>query len=196
MSVKLNEAVSEIVADAIKWLQEEKDVKFGKRKLAQLLVGSSNRTALNLDFHHCPLWGELAFLSVRKVEKLISSLLEQGFLISSESPKLGLSVLNLSEDSGDLSVDIISMFKSKSILALDQVDRGLFEILSKKRKEIARINKYADRPHWVCSDRFLIEICINRPKNITEIKKIKGANENHVPHLLKAFKGYNNSSSL
>ena len=72
---ELNTAFTEIVISAISWLAEgaddRKSIQVGRRKLAYLLIGSSNGTALRLQFYKCPYWGALSFLSVRKVEKLI-----------------------------------------------------------------------------------------------------------------------------
>ena len=72
---QMNSAFTEIVTSAISWLakgsEDRKPIHVGRRKLAYLLIGSSNGTALKLQFFKCPYWGSLSFLSVRKVERLI-----------------------------------------------------------------------------------------------------------------------------
>ena len=193
---RLSEGVTGIVAEAVEWLWSKRGLRFGKRKLSQLLVGSSNKTAMEVGFHECPQWGALAFLSVRKAERLLTSLLEQGFLETSISPKMGLDVIRVNPDwnaAGGL--DVASPFRSESNLSLGDVDRGLFATLSEKRREIAAEFNHQDRPHWVCSDRFLIEMCLKSPKTIKEAREIKGAPDRHTSAILKASLDYQKTNA-
>ena len=191
----LNEGASGIIAEAIEWLWTKRGVRFGKRKLAQLLVGSSNKTAMDMGFHECPHWGALSFLSVRKAERMLASLLDQGFLETGSSPKMGLDVVIVNPRwAGKGPADISLAFRSESELPLGEVDRGLFATLSEKRREIAAENKHRDRPDWVCSDRFLIEMCIRKPKTIKDARAIRGAPERHTPAILEAALQYEQES--
>jgi len=186
----LNKGLVGIVAKATEWLWRNRGVRFGKRKLAQLLVGSSNKTAMDMGFDQCPQWGSLAFLSVRKAETLLAGLLEQGFLTTSASPKMGLTVLKVNPDWDGGMIDVASYFRPEDELDIGGVDRGLFETLSAKRREIAAESKHKDRPHWVCSDRFLIEMCLRRPRTFKEVMSIKGAPGKHSQSLLEASLEY------
>ena len=176
---QLDSAFTEIVISAITWLAEgskdRKPIQVGRRKLAYLLIGSSNGTALKLQFFKCPYWGALSFLSVRKVERLILMLTQSDILFYEKSPRLRMNVLAIREQSEPITPSICSNFAEDTLLPLDDVDLALFERLSQRRQIISwYIGKKNRRgyPMVICRDRVLILLCIHKPNSISELKEI------------------------
>ena len=100
---QLKIAITQIVEGAIKWLsmgdekQNRSPVAFGRRKLGQLLKGSSNGVALKFQFYNCPYWGALAFMSVRRIESIIGHMANLKILTWNESRHYKMPVLGINE---------------------------------------------------------------------------------------------------
>ena len=176
---QMNSAFTEIVTSAISWLakgsEDRKPIHVGRRKLAYLLIGSSNGTALKLQFFKCPYWGSLSFLSVRKVERLILMLIDSDILYHEKSPRLRMNVLAIREQSEMTTSPICSNFAEDTLLPLADVDIALFERLSQRRQIISwYIGKRNRRgyPMVICRDRVLILLCIHKPNSVSELKEI------------------------
>ena len=176
---QMNSAFTEIVTSAISWLakgsEDRKPIHVGRRKLAYLLIGSSNGTALKLQFFKCPYWGSLSFLSVRKVERLILMLIDSDILYHEKSPRLRMNVLAIREQSEMTTPPICSNFAEDTLLPLADVDIALFERLSQRRQIISwYIGKRNRRgyPMVICRDRVLILLCIHKPNSVSELKEI------------------------
>ena len=176
---ELNSAFTEIVISAISWLAEgaddRKSIQVGRRKLAYLLIGSSNGTALRLQFYKCPYWGALSFLSVRKVEKLILILIMSDILYYEKSPRLQMNVLALRQQSDPQPPEICEKFSEKTLLPLEDVDLELFERLSQRRQIISWYlpkRKRRGYPMVICRDRVLILLCIHKPQSVSELRDI------------------------
>ena len=200
---QLNSAFTEIVTSAISWLAEgsedRKPIHVGRRKLAYLLIGSSNGTALKLQFFKCPYWGSLSFLSVRKVERLILMLIDSDILYHEKSPRLRMNVLAIREQSEMTTPPICSNFAEDTLLPLADVDIALFERLSQRRQIISwYIGKRNRRgyPMVICRDRVLILLCIHKPNSVSELKEIIPISDRleleYLPQLMDVY--LNNNS--
>ena len=200
---QMNSAFTEIVTSAISWLAEgsedRKPIHVGRRKLAYLLIGSSNGTALKLQFFKCPYWGSLSFLSVRKVERLILMLIDSDILYHEKSPRLRMNVLAIREQSEMTTPPICSNFAEDTLLPLADVDIALFERLSQRRQIISwYIGKRNRRgyPMVICRDRVLILLCIHKPNSVSELKEIIPISDRleleYLPQLMDVY--LNNNS--
>lgn len=183
---EMNQSLIRCIRGTIEWLEQDqyhqsdpmyrKGMRFGRRRLAYVLSGSANSTAMNLRFYDCPYWGCLAFLSVRRITKILDFLVYYDVLVEKESPRWRAIVLANSEDyddnifgDTDFTPDIASRYADIRRLRLDLVDQDLLKILKEKRWTYAKnaLGKYG-RPFHVCSDRVLIQLCLHRPKNLDE----------------------------
>ena len=200
---QMNSAFTEIVTSAISWLakgsEDRKPIHVGRRKLAYLLIGSSNGTALKLQFFKCPYWGSLSFLSVRKVERLILMLIDSDILYHEKSPRLRMNVLAIREQSEMTASPICSNFAEDTLLPLADVDIALFERLSQRRQIISwYIGKRNRRgyPMVICRDRVLILLCIHKPNSVSELKEIIPISDRleleYLPQLMDVY--LNNNS--
>ena len=198
----LNRGITAVIRSAIEWLAEgsgfgdsqghhemRAPVHLGCRKLAYLLKGSANTTALNLRFHECPYWGSLAFLSVRKLERILRLLVSQDVLQWDKSPQLKLNVLNINKEwQNDTIPDISDAFASDSRLSLQEVDVNLLAAFKRLRLSLSsRPYGRKSRPYVICSDRVLIQMCIHRPSNILELRSHVAATENFIQHYAERF---------
>ena len=176
-------------------------MRFGRRRLAYVLSGSANSTAMNLRFYDCPYWGCLAFLSVRRLTKILDLLVDYGVLVEKESPRWRAIVLAISEDYDDnmwldgleFVPDIASRYADIRRLRLDLVDADLMEILKEKRWSYARKAQGTyGRPFHICSDRVLIQLCLHRPKNLEEFDKhivaTKAFRNRYATHFINIIK--------
>jgi len=175
----MNSGFTEIVISAISWLAESeegrKPIHVGRRKLAYLLIGSSNGATLRLQFYKCPYWGALSFLSIRKIEQLIVMLVQSDILYYEKSPRLQMNVLAIKQESEFQVPEICEKFAEKMYIPLEDVDLGLFERLSQRREIISwSIGRRERRgyPMVICRDRVLILLCIHKPKTVSELSKI------------------------
>ena len=198
----LNEAIIEIIKSSIDWLAEgsnlsksESDtqprqpVRLGCRKLAYLLIGSANTTALNLRFHECPYWGALPYLSVRKIDRILRILISREILLLEKSPQLKLDVLKTNHDwNGDEIPDISEVFASERILPLDQVDKNLLAKFKRIRLALSS-RPYGKKslPYIICSDRVLFQMCIQRPKDIAELRRTISVTDKFVREFAQYF---------
>ena len=181
---KVNSAFTEIVISAISWLAEggegRKPLQVGRRKLAYLLLGSSNGTTLRLKFYKCPYWGALSFMSVRKVERMIGILALSDILYYEKSPRLQMNVLAIRKESDSQTPEICEEFAQQTLLPLDDVDLDLFERLSQRREIISwSIPRRMRRgyPMVICRDRVLILLCLHKPTTISELSKYTSISE-------------------
>ena len=195
---ELNSAFTEIVISAISWLaeggDERKSIQVGRRKLAYLLIGSSNGTALRLQFYKCPYWGALSFLSVRKVEKLILMLTMSDILCYEKSPRLQMNVLAIRQQSDPQPPEICEKFAEKTLLPLADVDLELFERLSQRRQIISWYlpkRKRRGYPMVICRDRVLILLCIHKPQSVSELSEIipisDELEQEYLPQLMDVY---------
>ena len=198
----LNEAIIEIIKSSIDWLAEgsnlsksESDaqprqpVRLGCRKLAYLLIGSANTTALNLRFHECPYWGALPYLSVRKIDRILRVLISRDILLLEKSPQLKLDVLKTNHDwNGDEVPDISEVFASERTLPLDQVDKNLLAKFKRIRLALSS-RPYGKKslPYIICSDRVLFQMCIQRPKDIAELRRTISVTDKFVREFAQYF---------
>ena len=204
----LNSAITNIIKDTILWLSPENvdtidddrmPVRFGRRQLANLLNGSSNQSALTFQFHKCPYWGSLAFLSVRKIDRILVHMVFSGVLCYVKSPQLKLNVLAINEDPPKKSTNLgySELFADDVKLPLQDVDIDLFLALSRRRKGLSwMVAKRKGRgwPMKVCTDRILILICLHRPKDLDEFReKIPGVSgetiRKHGQKLIDVYMG-------
>ena len=172
----LNEAIIEIIKSSIDWLadgsnlsksesdaQPRQPVRLGCRKLAYLLIGSANTTALNLRFHECPYWGALPYLSVRKIDRILRILISREILLLEKSPQLKLDVLKTNHDwNGDEIPDISEAFASERTLPLDQVDKNLLAKFKRIRLALSS-RPYGKKslPYIICSIEFSSKCAYN-----------------------------------
>ncbi|MDE0708770.1 MAG: WYL domain-containing protein, partial [Candidatus Poseidoniales archaeon] len=211
----MNSAITNIVKEAISWLSpDEVDVidddrlrvRFGRRQLANLLNGSSNQAALTFQFHKCPYWGSLSFLSVRKIDRIVRHMVIYGVLCYVKSPQLNLNVLAINDTLPKKSTNLgfSELFANDVKLPLEDVDIDLFLALSRRRRALSwMVAKRKGRgwPMKVCTDRILILICLRRPKDLTEFKKkILGVSDEtirkHGQSLIDVYMGESEADKL
>ena len=179
----LDRAFAGIVIDAIDWIYENHNEKrYGTRKITHLLKGTNNSDAIELSFADCPYRGALSFLSIRKIEKILTVLKEQQVLKTVKSPQLQLPVLAIENRGPIENLDIIKKFSLEKCLDLGAVDKKLFYQLKSMREEIRDGRHKESRKHFavyqICTDDVLIQLCIDKPSNILEFRdKINGADK-------------------
>ena len=181
-------------------------VRFGRRQLANLLNGSSNQAALTFQFHNCPYWGALSFLSVRKIDRIVCHMVNTDVLCYVKSPQLKMDVLAINENPPKKSTNLgfSELFANDVKLPLQDVDIDLFLELSRRRKALSwTVAKKKGRgwPMKVCTDRTLILICLHRPKDLTEFKaRIPGVSaetiRKHGQSLIDVYMGESRMSNF
>ena len=171
-SQRLEQALTDVVVNSIKWSKKNSYPLFGTRRLAYILVGSSNGFITKGKFNRHHYWGSLAFFSVRKLESLFQVMLEQGVLEVKKSPKRNLPVIDVSDEVEYLP-GLTKHFLEKKSNTIDE-NRNLFLDLKNTRRSIAKkIPKGKKAPmgyiaYDVCNDKLLHKICELSPRSVAD----------------------------
>jgi ATP-dependent DNA helicase RecQ len=172
------------------------DGRFGRARLAQVLVGSAARAVTEHGLQRVPTYGKLSSLSARGVGDLLEGLADAGLLHRTEvghGRSLGGTVLSLTAEGRDvmrdpdaeLSLDwpdSLAPSRSRSRAragsvaspqsALPPPDPTLFDALRAMRRRRAAAQKVP--PYVVFHDRTLAAIAAARPQSPEELEAIPG----------------------
>lgn len=155
---------------------------FGAMYIIDVLMGSEAEKILSNGHHGLTVYGigkeftkkQWQFLARQFIRKnLLKRDEEHGSLKLTEG---AMQVLFKSEKVyGKLSEPEHQKLQAKLKLKEEKYDKNLFELLRKKRKEIA--DKYDVAPFVIFSDNTLIQMATRRPKSLTEMGRINGVGQ-------------------
>jgi ATP-dependent DNA helicase RecQ len=180
----LNEYIEEDITESARQIIEAikgTGQRFGVTVTGQLLSGSSSHkmTAYHLD--KSPFFGNLNFMTQKKILVIINELIHQGYLdmTSSEYPTLIFTKMTdivISDATHRITMKTAVVPKDKNInpqaIGYGKYDQILFNLLRQVRLEIAR-DKHLP-PYIIHSDKTLKEMAAKYPMNKEEMLSIHG----------------------
>lgn len=201
--VNIKEQTVDLTAEAIKFLQciSETEEMFGAVHLINVLRGSQSEKVLNYNHNECRIYGQGSVLSLRQWQNLVRQFIQQRVIDKEE--KYG--VLSLNKRSyevlsgkllfeGYLPEPDKVKSKSKNISRITNYENSLFDELRKKRKELADAKGVP--PYVIFSDKSLVEMCQQLPKNKKEFIQVFGVGEQKLKKygdvFLEIIKNYHN----
>ena len=201
--VNIKEQTIDLSEEAIKFLQciSETEEMFGAVHVINVLRGSESEKVLNYNHNECRIYGKGIHLSLRQWQNLVRQFIQQRVIDKEE--KYGVLSLNKK------SYDVLSgklLFKGyppepdkvksklKNVPRIMNYDDSLFNELRKKRKELA--DSKGVPPYVIFSDKSLLEMCQQLPKNKNEFMQVFGVGDQKLKKygdmFLKIIKNYHN----
>jgi len=201
--VNIKEQTIDMSYEAIKFLQciSETEEMFGAVHVINVLRGSESEKVLNYNHNECRIYGKGIHLSLRQWQNLVRQFIQQRVIDKEE--KYGVLSLNKK------SYDVLSgklLFKGyppepdkvksklKNVPRIMNYDDSLFNELRKKRKELA--DSKGVPPYVIFSDKSLLEMCQQLPKNKNEFMQVFGVGDQKLKKygdmFLKIIKNYHN----
>ncbi len=195
------ELTANLTVEAIKFFQciSETEEVFGAVHLINVLRGSRSEKVLNYNHHECRIYGAGNDLSSKQWQNLVRQFIQQRVL--DKESKYGVLSLN------QRSYEILSgkrtfdgylpppdKVKSKARAAsrMTNYDDNLFDMLCKKRKELADAKGVP--PYVIFSDKSLVDMCQKLPQNKKEFIEVFGVGERKLKKFgdifLKIIKKY------
>lgn len=173
----------------------------GMTKLIQILRGKQSRFITDFELNKNPMFSMLKSFSKNELTNIINLLLASEYLRYKEVRDFQ-NVLTITskgyallEDNTELELSIIDLLSDNDFIELSKDDLELYELLRNKRNTIA---KELDVPaYFICYDKSLRLIALNKPTNNDELIEIYGIGthfiENYASDFLGEIKSFSNS---
>lgn len=196
--------ISEEVTAIIRCIKENRTA-YGITTVIDILRGAESQRIFGRNLNKNPQYGMLSMQSVTRLRQIIQEMLYQGYL---ELTGEMYPVLKLTQGGERLSDSAASLMilklpkqekkeggarstgkgrkkKAGAAAALRERDMELFEELRMVRKKIAAEEKVP--PYIIFSDKTLVLMCLDRPKNEADMLKISGVGEYKVKKYAAKF---------
>lgn len=205
--VNPSELTANLTVEAIKFFQciSETEEIFGVMHLINVLRGSRSEKVLNYNHHECRIYGLGNDLSSRQWQNLVRQFIQQRVL--DKESKYGVLSLNQRSYeilSGKRTFDGYSpppdkiKSKARTVSRTTDYDDNLFDVLRKKRKELADAKGVP--PYVIFSDKSLVDMCQKLPQNKKEFIEVFGVGEQKLKKFgdifLKIIKKYSGESGV
>lgn len=178
---------------------------YGITTVIDILRGAKNQRILSKKLDNNSQYGALNTQSVTRLRQIIQEMLYRGYLeLSGEMYPVIKLAKGAKKLSGNETLSLVLKLpkeqekresagsqgkgkrkKAGAAAALREQDLELFEELRAVRKEIAAEEKVP--PYIIFSDKTLVLMCLNRPKNDADMLKISGIGEYKVKKYAKKF---------
>lgn len=201
------ELTANLTVEAIKFFQciSETEEVFGAVHLINVLRGSRSEKVLNYNHHECRIYGSGNDLSSKQWQNLVRQFIQQRVL--DKESKYGVLSLNQRSYeilSGKRTFDGYSpppdkvKSKARTVSRTTNYDDNLFDVLRKKRKELADAKGVP--PYVIFSDKSLVDMCQKLPQNKKEFIEVFGVGDRKLKKFgdifLKIIKEYPGESGI
>ncbi len=174
--------------------------RYGLTIVLGTLMGAKRARLRELGTDHYKTYGVLSGHSEAELRTLISQMTEMGYLYQTQERYSVLRLGNITPLKDENTHVVIRTYKEKepdkkktvsktvrkrSTDALTSAGYDLFEVLRKLRLEIAREESMP--PYIVFNDRTLIDMCVKKPSNESELLTVSGVGENKLKKYGRRF---------